>query len=765
MRRFLLLFNAVLALLSLAFPARAAAPNAPPDPAEATRQIDALLAADWEKHGLKPNPPASEEVFLRRVYLDIVGRIPAPGETQEFLADRQPDKRTRLIDKLLASDGYSHRMFTFWADVLRAQTAGLPTSGISSALYLKYLKESIRANKPYDQFVRELVSSDGKIWENGAVGYYMRDRGMPLDNMANTARIFLGTRMECAQCHDHPFDKWTQMQFYQMAAFTYGMDTTFTGIREAPRAIALFASSRKDREARMKSPDPAVRAQAERETKAARWSGAVFENLGDRVKYVKTDYAAGRELRLPHDYQYSDAQPKSAVKPATVLGVPAEIDDPEALPEAYARWLTSPENPRFTSVIANRLWKLAFGRALIEPLDDLKDDSEAVNPELMKYLEKLMVDLRYDLKAFQRVIYNTSTYQASASREQPEAGTVYRFTGPLLRRMTAEQLWDSLVALINPAPDEPRELPGDRDMAIKVGQLRKISDALDLLTAQELFEGALKAGETYEATAARSSELKDAYTAAQKAKDKAEMERLNLEIRAQSMKGRSAANDLLVVPAVARLYTQVTGRPAPPAPRMTEAEALAMMKRGKGKQAVRHNYIAVPGYDVPEESAAEREQRMKAQRARFDEEARLFGLEGNRVDEYAKAREKIEATWLRASELSSPAPRGHFLRDFGQSDRQVIENANDQASVPQALVLMNGDLLPALTQRHSQIMLAVEKAKKPEEKLVAVYLALLTRLPNEKEKASWEAARAKGLDSTEDVIFAVINTQQFLFIQ
>jgi hypothetical protein len=118
--------------------------------------------------------------------------------------------------------------FNYWADVLRVTSNGQQTGQITGAAYMNFVKQSLRDNKPYDEFVRDMVAAQGKAWENGAIGYYMRDRGMPLDNMANTVRVFLGTRIECAQCHNHPFDKWTQMQFYKMAAFTYGVQTRTT---------------------------------------------------------------------------------------------------------------------------------------------------------------------------------------------------------------------------------------------------------------------------------------------------------------------------------------------------------------------------------------------------------------------------------------------------------------------------------------------------------------------------------------------------------
>ncbi len=163
----------------------------------AAQQIDELLAQDWQKHSLQGNAPASDEIFVRRIYLDLVGRIPTHEETVSFLNNRGPDKRAQLVDRLLASEGYTMHQFHFYADLLRVLSKGTyngDAGRVTGMSYVEYLKDSVRTNKPYDQLVRELVSAQGKAWENGAVGYYQRDRGMPLDNLALATRIFLGTR-------------------------------------------------------------------------------------------------------------------------------------------------------------------------------------------------------------------------------------------------------------------------------------------------------------------------------------------------------------------------------------------------------------------------------------------------------------------------------------------------------------------------------------------------------------------------------------------
>ena len=188
--------------------------------AAASKKIDKLVGAEFRKKQMRPLGKSTDEQFVRRAYLTATGRIPTYEEATTFISSEEPDKRPKLISQLLDSDGYNMHSFNWWADLLRATDEFQNTSG---APYIKWIKDSIAENKPYNKMVHELVAAKGGGWQNGAVGYYVRDSGMLKDNMANTTRIFLGTRIECAQCHNHPFDSWKQTQFYEMAAFTNGI--------------------------------------------------------------------------------------------------------------------------------------------------------------------------------------------------------------------------------------------------------------------------------------------------------------------------------------------------------------------------------------------------------------------------------------------------------------------------------------------------------------------------------------------------------------
>ena len=201
------------------------------DPRPAARKIDDFLYANLEKVEVSPNDQISDEQFLRRAYLNVIGRIPSISEADEFHQSTSEDKHSLLVRKLLYNDaGYTAHHYQFWADLLR-----IPT-GIDYTLYYReWIKDEIRINTPYDELARKLVSGHGLIFDNPAAAYYLRDAGMALDNMSNSARIFLGTRLECAQCHDHPFDKWTQMDYFRMAAYTYDFDVRMGATKDSNR--------------------------------------------------------------------------------------------------------------------------------------------------------------------------------------------------------------------------------------------------------------------------------------------------------------------------------------------------------------------------------------------------------------------------------------------------------------------------------------------------------------------------------------------------
>lgn len=623
---------------------------------EVSRRIDKLIEAGYARHNVKPNPLASDEVFLRRVYLDIVGRIPSHDEAVAFLDSADPAKRGKLIDRLLDSEGYVSNQFNYWADLLRLQSQ---MRYVPAQPYLDYVKDSIRNNKPYDQMVRELVTAEGYTWENGAAGYYLRDVGMPLDHMSNTIQVFLGTQLVCAQCHDHPFDSWTQMQYYKLAAFTYGVETRD---RRNEKFLELRKMSR----------------DSDLDQEVFRSANRILLPLAYRTNQTK------RDLRLPHDYQYGDARPNDRVTAAALFGEDVKIEPGDNPVDIYARWMTSPTNPRFTNVIANRLWKRVMGVGLIEPVDDFKDGVNPSNPELMKLLTGQMVALKYDLKQYLRILYNTRTYQREATTDELPEEEPYHFPGPVLRRLSAEQLWDSMLTLTIPDVDERK------------GEVR---DNGRYSNGPEL--------------------------AGMEMKEIMEMAREEAKRRQAQVKFQERTRDV----------------------------------QKQLRVAVRTGDQATAG-------------KLQQEMARVRRE--IYGPEGER--RIRQARQRVPETdprWrgisrdlVRASELESPARPGHFLRMFGQSDREVIENASTEATVPQILTLLNGPIYGQLSSKNSVLSRNLEKAGTAEEKVEVLFVSILSRRPTPREKSlTLPRIQADGSRGIEDVTWALLNTRQLMFAQ
>ena len=392
--------------------------------AKAAADIDRIVESVLAAKDQKPNAPASDEQFLRRIYVDAVGRVPTAAEATAFLDDRSADKRSKLIDKLVYSPGYSLQMFDWMADLLRVKDTFY--KGVPAFSFEDWLKSRITANAPWDVMVREMLTADGRLSDNGAAGFLLYDAEMPLDGVSNLLTTFLGSNMACAQCHDHPLADWTQRDFYQMAAFfgaTDGKDEAL--INQIKRAVGKHG------------PVP---------IKDAR-------RIADFNAFRLED-TANQKLTFPKDYKYKDAKPNSPVAPVLIAweksdrALPAydvDVSKPTQLRDNFAQWMTSTQNPRFATNIANRIWKKAFGLGVIEPVNDIDDLTEASSPELMAHLTFVMKAAKFDLREVQRVIYNSKTYQASASATPDLGKAKYLFNGPLVRRLSAEQVWDSLI--------------------------------------------------------------------------------------------------------------------------------------------------------------------------------------------------------------------------------------------------------------------------------------------------------------------------------
>lgn len=698
------------------------------DLAAASKRIDALLALGLEKHQLKPNAPADEATFLRRTYLTVIGRIPTLEEARQFLDSRDGAKRANLIDSLLNSEGYVHHAFNYWADVLRAQSQGVGDS-TTSQNYLNYLRQSLRENKAWDVMARELVTGSGACFDNGAIGYYMRDRGMPLDNLSNTTRIFLGTRMECAQCHDHPFDKWTQKQFYEMAAFTHNMTASSyrsPGVEETQKMI------RKDKA-------------LDKETQELMRQAITEVTRPLRDTMVVENKAA---MRLPHDYKYADAKPKDIVPASVMFGKPITLTKESDPIQSFSQWMASPENPRFTTVVTNRLWKRVFGAALIEPLDELMDSSVPSNPEVQAFIDRQMVALKYDMKAFLKMLLNTQTF-ARVSTKEVGLGEPYYFQGPVFRRMSAEQAWDSLVTLVNPEPDGSNWSARERDKR-ELENRRQLAGLLDQTEAPLLFEAAKEVAAAMKEQNKEFDRLREDLDEARAKNDKE---------KSKEVQRRLGESQRILRKTVSECFYSAASKSGNEAVKAKLKEIAAGGAMEMAMMSLMEN-ARVDAREMP--MSAELSQRM-------DDDAALLGIKDAKSRKtYASYVKGLHTTWSRAAELPSPAPRGHFLREFGQSDRDVIENASDEASVPQALAIMNGPLGSNVTSAWSVLSINLRKAATPDQKIDTLFLSIYSRHPTARERDLLRQrleSYAGNRSIWEDLTLAALSTQQFIFVK
>lgn len=376
----------------------------------------------------KVNDLVSEEHFIRRIYLDITGKIPTFEQIKNYSQSKDVLKRQKLIDQLLNSKGYVSHLTNFWRDLLRHQGV----KNMKHDEFTRYLERSVYENKPYDVMVREMLLARGTQHQNPAIGFYMRDELTdPMDTFNATVRAFLGVRIGCAQCHNHRFDKWTQKEFYESAAFLWGLGCgKYIGNGESEVHGTHAAALRKDKRfidlegsfyiSQMLNPSKAV------------------------VRYHKDP-----ALHFPDNYVYDNAKPGEKVKPRIVFDYGNVKLKGDSHREQFANWLTSDENRPFARIMANRLWKRVMGIALLEPIDDWKDNITIQNPLLFDALGEIMVELKYDIKAFLRVIYNSEAYQYSFNIKNDFPQDHYKVQGATLKRMSAEQLSDSLLTLMH----------------------------------------------------------------------------------------------------------------------------------------------------------------------------------------------------------------------------------------------------------------------------------------------------------------------------
>jgi len=347
--------------------------------------IDEAMSRQWQQLRLPPAPLADDYEFVRRVYLDLIGTLPNLDEVRRFVGAPAAGKRAALIDELLERPEYVDYWTLKWSDLLRAHRRSLGEKGL--ATFNAWLREALRTNRPADQLARELLTAQGNLYQNGAAAFFFVDQ-TPEELAETTAQVFLGVRLQCAKCHHHPYEAWSQDDYYGLAA--------------------VFARiQRKDTQ------------------ENGRFGGAQSVRL-----VLKSD------LQNPST---------GAVVAPHIFGQPLDADGPRDDPRReLAQWLTSADNPYFARNVVNRYWGHMLGRGLVEPMDDLRPTNPASHPQALDALALDFVQHGYDLKHLLRVIGNSSTYQLAAEFAPQRDQNGMFFTHRRPRRLPAEVLLDAI---------------------------------------------------------------------------------------------------------------------------------------------------------------------------------------------------------------------------------------------------------------------------------------------------------------------------------
>jgi hypothetical protein len=382
-------------------------------------KIDELAWAKLKTMGIVPSELAGDAVFLRRVYLDTLGTLPRPDEVRAFLADTDPKKRERWIDKILERPEYADYAALRWADVLQVNRDKLGDRGAFEMH--RWLRAQIATNRPYDQWVRELLTASGSSARVGPVNFY-RASTTAEELTRSVSQAFLGIRLECAQCHHHPFEKWGQEDFYALAGFFNAMERKKTA--------------------------------------------------SDEEVIVHPGY---RAMVMPMTSRLVPARPPAG---------PTLPDKADGDPRPFlAAWMTKADNPWFARLAVNRMWKHYLGRGLVEPEDDLRSTNPPTNDALLEYLAGTLIEKKYDLKAVTRLILNSRVYQLSSVPTSTNADDEQHYSHYRVKRLPAEVLLDAISAVTQTPESFPGRPRGTR--AIELWDNRMPSYFLDIFGRSE----------------------------------------------------------------------------------------------------------------------------------------------------------------------------------------------------------------------------------------------------------------------------------------
>jgi hypothetical protein len=370
--------------------------------------VDRFTHKKWQELGIVPSELCSDEQFIRRASLDIIGTLPTPDEVRKFVADPDPAKREKLIDALLERPEYSYYFANKWADVLKVKRGQQPGAARGTFAFHAWIRESIAADKPYDQFAREILAATGDPSQAPPTVWYTQLQNAE-QFVDDTAQVFLGLRLACAQCHHHPYEKWSQDDYWGLAAF--------------------------------------------------------FGRVGRKNHQVPGGFANQQSVvQVIYNKPNGNVTNKRTNRPAEITpldGAPMKVAADEDPRQKLVDWMVDANNPFFARAVANRYWAHFFGRGMIDPLDDMRVTNPPSNPELLDALARELVEHKYSLKHLIRTICQSRTYQLSAVPNDFNKHDKQAYARFYPRRMSAEVLYDA-VNQVTASPSAFGNLPQDR---------------------------------------------------------------------------------------------------------------------------------------------------------------------------------------------------------------------------------------------------------------------------------------------------------------
>lgn len=353
--------------------------------------IDHHIFAKLKKLRFNPATVCSDHVFVRRAFLDVLGLIPTADEAREFLADQSPGKRERLIDELLHRPEFGEHWALKWSDVLRNEEKTLDARGVE--VFHAWIRDSFNAGKPLDQFARELIASRGSTYKVPPANYWRAQRD-PLTRAETTARVFLGVRLQCAKCHNHPTGRWTQDDYYSWAGIFSRID------------YKVVKNNRKD-------------------------------------KFDKHEFDGEQIVQIKEKGEVKNVRTGDDARPKFLGADTPDFAAKDDRLEPTAQWVADPKNPWFARAQVNRIWFHVMGRGLVEPIDDLRTTNPPSHPALMDALAKEFVTSGYNVRHLIRTIMKSATYQLDYESAHRDSVNDTNFSRASVRRLTAEQLLDA----------------------------------------------------------------------------------------------------------------------------------------------------------------------------------------------------------------------------------------------------------------------------------------------------------------------------------